>query len=146
MKQSQQIRVKALGLIQDGDRLFVSENYEPTKQKHYYRALGGSVEFGESSLETLKREFLEELQAELINIEYLCCIENRFIYLNQPQHEIIQLYRCDFADRQFYEQDPIQFIEGTNEIGIARWIHCDRFTSGELWLVPEACLNYLQKS
>ncbi|MDX2231043.1 MAG: NUDIX domain-containing protein [Leptolyngbyaceae cyanobacterium bins.349] len=142
MQTNNQIRVKALGLIVNGDRIFVSGCYEPIKQKTFYRALGGSVEFGESSLETLQREFQEEIQAELTNIAYLGCIENRFTYLNQPCHEMIQLYRAEFVDRKFYEFTKFPFVDGDFS-GTAEWIECDRFKSGELWLVPEVCLDYL---
>lgn len=143
MQINKQIRVKALGLIFNGNRLFVTGSDEPVKQKTYYRALGGSVEFGESSLTALKREFQEEIQAELVNIEYLGCIESLFTYLNQPHHEMIQLYQADFADRKFYELKELPFIDGNNPPAVAEWIEIDRFKSGELWLVPEACLNYL---
>ncbi len=141
--EKQRIRVIALGLIQDGDRLFLAEGYDSSKRRHFYRALGGGVEFGESSLEALKREFWEEIQAELINIEYLACIENRFTYMDQPKHEIIQLYRCDFRDRRFYNLDQVTFVDGVDEPVTARWVDCDRLRSGDLWLVPEECLNYL---
>lgn len=143
MQTQNRIRVKALALIVSGDRLFVSGSYEPIKQKTFYRALGGSVEFGESSLEALQREFQEEVAAELTNIQYLGCIENRFTYLDQPQHEIIQLYRADFADPKFYQLDKVACVENNNQAFIAEWLERDRFISGELWLVPEDCLNYL---
>lgn len=135
-----QIRVKVLGWIQDGDRVFVAEAYDE-KQLPYYRSLGGSLEFGESSLDALKREFWEELQAELTQIEYLECIENLFTLDGQPRHEIIQLYRCAFADPQFYEMAHIPYFEN-NQTGIAKWIEGDRFLSDTLRLVPEACLKY----
>lgn len=143
MQKQNRIRVKALGLILDRDRLFVAGCYEPVKQKTFYRALGGSVEFGETSLETLQREFQEEIQAELINIQYLGCLENIFTYLNEPQHELIQLYRADFGDRKFYELEQLPFVDGFNPPAIAEWVECDRFRSGELWLVPEDCLKYI---
>jgi hypothetical protein len=53
MDQSNQIRVLALGLIRDGDRIFISEGYDPVKQHPFYRALGGGVEFGETSYDAL---------------------------------------------------------------------------------------------
>lgn len=134
-----QIRVKVLGWIQDGDRVFVSESY--AQNLPYYRSLGGSLEFGESSLDALKREFWEELQAELAHIEYLECIENVFTLDGQPHHEIIQLYRCAFANPKFYEMDHIPYFEN-DQTGIAKWIEGDRFLSGALRLVPEACLKY----
>lgn len=143
MQTQNRTRVVALGLIMDGDRVFVFSDYEPIKQRRFYRALGGGVEFGESSLEALQREFWEEIQAELTNIEYLACIENRFTHLNQPKHEIIQLYRCDFVDPKFYQLQELTFFDGNNEAIAAQWVERDRFKSGELWLVPEQCLQFL---
>jgi 8-oxo-dGTP pyrophosphatase MutT (NUDIX family) len=147
MQPRNQIRVKVLGLIRNGDRILVSKDYQPDVQKHYYRALGGSIEFGETSREALQREFQEELQAELINLQYLGCVENLFTYAGQRCHELIQFYQCDFVDRRFYQLEQVPFVDGasheTNQPGIAYWIECDRFKSGELWLVPEACLKFL---
>ena len=59
MNKPGEIRVIVLGLIQDGDRLFVSEGYDPVKQQTFYRALGGGVDFGETSHAALQREFHE---------------------------------------------------------------------------------------
>ncbi|MBD1862649.1 MULTISPECIES: NUDIX hydrolase [Trichocoleus] len=145
-----QIRVLALGLIQDrqaaaagkGDRIFVSEGYDPVKQKTFYRALGGGVDFGETSLIALQREFQEEIQAELANIRYLGCLENIFVFNGQSGHELIQLYKCDFADPKFYELDELMFAEGDRQKK-ALWIESDRFKSGELTLVPEQFFDYL---
>lgn len=145
-----QIRVLALGLIQDrqaaaaekGDRIFVSEGYDPVKQKTFYRALGGGVDFGETSLAALQREFQEEIQAELANIRYLGCLENLFVFDGQPGHELIQLYKCDFADPKFYELDELIFVEGDRRKK-ALWVESDRFKSGELTLVPEQFFDYL---
>jgi 8-oxo-dGTP pyrophosphatase MutT (NUDIX family) len=145
-----QIRVLALGLIQDrqaaaaekGDRIFVSEGYDPVKQKTFYRALGGGVDFGETSLVALQREFQEEIQAELANIRYLGCLENVFTFNGQPGHELIQLYKCDFADPRFYKLDELIFVEGDRQKK-ALWVESDRFKSGELTLVPEQFFDYL---
>lgn len=136
------IRVLALGLIQNGDRIFVSEGYDPAKDLTFYRALGGGVDFGETSLEALQREFQEEIQAELTNIQYLGCLENLFVFNDYPGHEIIQLYRCDFADPKFYQVETVPFAEGDRQKN-ALWVKCDRFQSGELTLFPERFLDYL---
>ena len=143
MNKHGEIRVIVLGLIQDGDRIFVSEGYDPAKQLTFYRALGGGVDFGETSLAALKREFLEEIQAELTNIRYLGCIENLFIFNARKGHEIIQLYRCDFADPKFYQLQSLVFHESENHKHKAMWIDISRFKSGELRLVPEEFFNYL---
>jgi 8-oxo-dGTP pyrophosphatase MutT (NUDIX family) len=137
-----QIRVLALGLIQDGDRIFVSEGYDPKKQQTFYRALGGGVDFGETSLDGLQREFREELGAELTNIRYLGCIENIFVYDGEPGHELVQLFRCDFVDPKFYQSETVTFQEGDFS-KTALWVKVDRFRSGELHLVPETFLDYV---
>ena len=142
MHKSGEIRVLALGLIRDGDRIFMSEGYDPVKQDTFYRALGGGVDFGETSLEALQREFQEEIQAELTNIRYLCCIENLFTFNGKPGHEIIQLYQCDFVDPKLYQIERTIFAEGDRQKA-ALWVEINRFKSGELRLVPEVFLDYL---
>jgi 8-oxo-dGTP pyrophosphatase MutT (NUDIX family) len=142
MYHSNQIRVLALGLIRDGDRTFLSEGYDRVKQQTFYRALGGGVDFGETSYDAVQREFQEELQAELTNIKYLGCIENLFMYRGQQGHEIIQLYQCDFVDKKFYELDQIEFAEGEYK-KLALWMDIKKCKSGELRIVPEQFLEYL---
>ncbi|MBD2774618.1 NUDIX hydrolase [Iningainema tapete] len=137
-----EIRVLVLGLIQDGERIFISEGYDPVKQQTFYRAMGGGVDFGETSVTALKREFQEEIQAELTNIHYLGCIENIFTFNGQPGHEIIQLYKCDFAEPKFYQLEKIVFNEGERQ-KTALWVEVNRFKSGELRLVPEQFFDYL---
>jgi len=142
MGTSKQIRVLALGIIQSGDRIFVGEGYDPVKDSTFYRALGGGVDFGETSYEALQREFMEEISAELTNIEYLGCQENIFEFNGKQGHELLQLYRCDFADPKFYEAGRITFAEGDRKKD-ALWVELARFRSGELRLVPEGFLQYV---
>jgi 8-oxo-dGTP pyrophosphatase MutT (NUDIX family) len=139
---AKKIRVIVLGLIVHDDRLFVSEGFDSVKQQTFYRALGGGVDFGETSRDALEREFQEELQAELTNIQHLGCIENIFTYEGKPKHELVQLYQCDFVDSRFYADQQFTFVEGKHQ-GIARWIELERFQSGALQLYPETCLSYL---
>ncbi len=142
MYQSNQIRVLALGLIRDGDRIFISEGYDPVKEQTFYRVLGGGVDFGETIDEALKREFQEEIQAELTNIKYLGCLENLFTFNGNPGHELLQLYQCDFVDPKFYQLEELVFAEGDRKKK-ALWLDINRFTSGELRIVPERFLEYL---
>lgn len=141
-QQKPRIRVIVLGLIQYNGRLLVSEGYDSVKQQTFYRALGGGVEFGEASLDALHREFQEEIQAALTHVRYLGCIENRFVHEGKPGHELIQLYQCSLADPSFYQTETVLGQEGDQPF-TAQWVSADRFKTGELRLVPEACLNYL---
>ncbi|MEH1937165.1 MAG: NUDIX domain-containing protein [Nostoc sp.] len=143
MNKAGEIRVIALGLIRDGERIFLSEGYDPVKQERFYRALGGGVEFGETSRVALEREFQEEIQADLTNINYLGCIENLFTFNGRQGHEIIQLYQCDFADSKFYQLESLVFSESQNHKHRALWIDISRLKSGEFPLVPEVFFEYL---
>ncbi len=151
MNKPGEIRVLVLGLIRDGEyakrtqreRIFVSEGYDPVKQDTFYRALGGGVEFGETSRVALEREFQEEIQADLTNIRYLGCIENLFTFNGRQGHEIIQLYECDFAEPKFYQLESLVFSESETHKHRALWIDISRFKSRELRLVPEVFFEYL---
>jgi 8-oxo-dGTP pyrophosphatase MutT (NUDIX family) len=142
MHKQGEIRVLALGIIQDGDRIFISQGYDPVKQKTFYRAMGGGVDFGETSLEALKREFQEEIQAELTNIKYLGCQENIFVFNGNQGHEILQIFKCDFVDQKFYQLESLTFAEGERK-KTALWVNIERFKSGELLLVPEQFLDFI---
>ncbi|MDJ1173635.1 NUDIX hydrolase [Roseofilum capinflatum] len=141
-KKKPKIRVIALGLIRDGDRLFLSEGYDKDKDQTFYRALGGGVDFGETSREALKREFQEELNAELTEIEYLGCIESIFTHQSKPGHEIIQLYRAQFVDPTFYQQNRFTFHENKRS-KTALWVNIEACKSGEVRVVPAEFLAYL---
>ena len=142
MNQLPQVRALVLGLIRDGDRILVAEGYDSVKQRFFYRCLGGGVDFGETSLDALKREFQEEIQAALCNIQYLEFSENLFVFEGKPGHEWIQIYQADLVDSKFYQLDKFIGTETKTEF-VVRWIECDRFQSKELHLVPEICLSYL---
>lgn len=138
---AQHIRVLALGMIQDQDRLFVSEGIDRIKNQKFYRFLGGGVDFGEPSALALEREFQEELGAELKDISYLGCLENIFTFDGNKGHEIIQLYRCSFANDRFYQLQEITFAEGERK-KLALWLPIDAFRRGELTLYPDGILAY----
>jgi 8-oxo-dGTP pyrophosphatase MutT (NUDIX family) len=142
MHKEGEIRVVVLGIIRDGDRIFVSKGYDPVKETTFYRAMGGGVDFGETSLIALEREFQEEIQAELKNIRYIGCLENIFTFNGKPGHEILQLYECDFVDPKFYELETIDFSEGKRQ-KTAVWVDINNLKSGEYRLVPEQFMNYL---
>lgn len=141
MHKPSEIRILALGIIRQGDRIFISEGYDPVKQQTFYRAMGGGIEFGETSRAALQREFQEEIQAELHNIKYLGCQEIFFTFNGLPGHEILFVYQCDFVEPKFYQLEEIYFAEGKRKKR-ALWVEIDRFKSGELKLVPEQFLDY----
>lgn len=133
------IRPIALGLIKHRDHVFVSRGTDKAKGEDFYRFLGGGIDFGETSINALKREFQEEIQAELTNIRYLTCLDNIFTCNDKPGHELIQLFQCDFVDPGFYKLDhTYTFVEGKHRRD-AIWIPIEKVKLGRLNLVPSNC-------
>jgi ADP-ribose pyrophosphatase YjhB (NUDIX family) len=136
------IRTIAIALIRRDDQVLMAEGFDSTKETPFYRALGGGVEFGESSWVALVREFQEELSTEIINPKYLGCLENIFECYGNPGHEVVFVYECEFADRSLYEPNEMIFVEGDRK-RIAKWVKISELRSGMLRLVPEPFIIYL---
>ncbi len=143
---SKRIRPISLGLIEHSGHVFVSQGKDGHTQETFYRFLGGGIDFGETSQAALEREFIEEIQAELTDIEYLSCLDNIFTLNGKTKHELIQLFRCQFVDSAFYQLGEIfRLVEG-DRTEQAFWLDTRRVFSGECRLVPASCLSYLQRS
>jgi ADP-ribose pyrophosphatase YjhB (NUDIX family) len=118
--------IKAMAMIQrprDGAWL-VSQHTDPAETP-FQRPLGGHVEFGEYALDTVRREFMEEIGQELAGVELLGVLENIFTYGDGPHHEIVFVYRAAFADAGAYE---IAEQDIRDEVGRTRVV----------WRAPEA--------
>jgi ADP-ribose pyrophosphatase YjhB (NUDIX family) len=96
--------VKAMVLIQrprDG-ALLVSEDANPSGAL-FHRPLGGHVEFGEYALDTVHREFQEEIGQALTEVRLAGVLENIFQWGGATQHEIVFIFTAAFADEAAYE-------------------------------------------
>lgn len=138
---SRTIRVVALGVIQRGEELLVSELYDPDEDYHFYRPLGGGIEFGELGHQTLKREFDEELGVELTDVEYLETYEDVFTFDGEQEHEIWRLYEATIVEEWPYERERMMGHEP--EIGEefpVVWKHPSAFTDDDETIYPEELL------
>jgi ADP-ribose pyrophosphatase YjhB (NUDIX family) len=136
------IRVKALAWIEDKDMLFVVRMHDSVKGDDYYRPVGGSVEFGERSHETVVREVREELNTEIELIASPFVVENHLVCDGEAGHEIDFLFPARFADLTFYEHKTYRLVEANGDISDALWIPIADCVSGKLRLVPEELPNY----
>ena len=81
--------------------LLVSEEANPSGEL-FHRPLGGHVEFGEYALDTVRREFREEIGQALTGVRPAGVLENIFQWGGATQHEIVFVFTAAFADEAAY--------------------------------------------
>ena len=64
----------------------------------FHRPLGGHLEFGESTLDGVRREVHEETLTRLLDPRLLGVLESRFVHKGQSRHEIVYLYTGALED------------------------------------------------
>jgi ADP-ribose pyrophosphatase YjhB (NUDIX family) len=137
------IRATALALIVDGERLLVSEGFDDVKGERFYRLLGGGIEFGEAGAEAVAREVGEEIGARIASVEYLATLENIFIYLGAPGHEIARVYAVALADPGAYAGDEVPRRDET-KAERTLWMPLGAFFSGAERLYPDGVVDVLE--
>ena len=140
MDKFKEIRPIVLGVaIKDG-KLLVSEAYDSVKNNYFYRCLGGGIEFQETSIDALKREFKEELNIDIEVGNFLGVAENIFTYNGKKGHEIVFFYEINIPEN-LYQEKYIQDEDG--EIGEAVWVDIKDFKNGSKILYPKEIFKYL---
>jgi 8-oxo-dGTP pyrophosphatase MutT (NUDIX family) len=137
------IRPIAICLCRDNDRILVSEFCE--QGRLYYRPLGGTIEFSEHAEQTLRREFQEEIAADLTELRYLGMLENIYTHKGLRGHEIVLVYDGRLADTSLYKKEVIL----GNELGKpfkAVWKRLDEFGPEKPPVYPEGLLELLKSS
>jgi len=139
------IRPLAICVFRNNDRILVAEGYDPVKKQTFYRPLGGAIEFGERSEDTVRRELMEEIGAEVGKVWYLGTLENIFVFNGTPGHEIVQVYDGVLSESGLYEQAVVEGKEAdVDESFKAVWMHLDEFGEGKSILYPTGLLELLQ--
>ena len=141
-----QIRPLAICVFRHGDCILVAEGYDSVKQEHFYRPLGGGIEFGENSAETICREIREELNAEIDDesLTYVGAIENIFHFNGSMGHEIVMVYDGALKELSLYEQQVIAGKEANGEEIRAVWKNIDEFGEGKSIVYPTGLLDILR--
>lgn len=105
-----QIRPLAVAIIKKDNKVLALKGFDEKKRELFYRLIGGGIEFGEKGEDTIKREFMEELGFEPINIKYSQTVENIFTFNGHKGHEIVLVYEAELPDHMkneniFYGQE-----------------------------------------
>ena len=128
------IRVIAICLFRRNGEILVAEGLDTSTSRRYARPLGGGVELGETSGQTIVREIREEIGAEVRDLKLLGVLENLFELEGEQRHEVVFVYDGQFVDQSLYEMAEIPLFEGGWLTG-AIWRPLDRFDE-EYMLVP----------
>lgn len=140
------IRPIAICVFLKDNRILAAEGYDPVKDEHFYRPLGGGIEFGESSKATICRELREEVNIEVDSdsLTYLGALENIFTFNGAPGHEIVFVYDGTPKEPEAYEQAVITGKEANGEDIRAVWMDLDEFGEGKCILYPTGLLELLR--
>ncbi len=131
----EKIRPIALCLFGNKGRILASKGFDRTKGEHFYRLLGGSIDFFETSEFCIRREIKEELQSEIENLKFLFAFENLFTYESTRGHEIVFLYSGDLVRQELYNQKSVHIVENNYELE-AEWISVKDIIAGKIILYP----------
>lgn len=116
------LNCRAAGIIIHNNKLLVHKNIN----KDHYGTIGGRIEAGEDSCNTVKREIKEELGKDVEIIDFLGIVENFFEMKNCKYHEYLFLYRAEFIDDNDKKiEKTLQNIEGKDYL-IYEWIDIDK--------------------
>lgn len=122
------IKIKSIFLVERTDnKIFVFEAHDSVKQDIYYRPIGGTVEFGEKTINTLKREVLEETGKEIVVEKLLQVVENIFTCNGKQGHEIVYIYKGQFADDEINNTEEYWLTESNGEKLKCLWIDKEDF-------------------
>src|SRR5690242_11501127 len=139
------VRPLAICVFRNRGRILVNQGYDPIKDEYFYRPLGGGIEFGETSMDTVCRELMEELNVEVdkSSLMYLATVENIFTFNGNPGHELIMIYDGVLKQSGLYDQAVIVGKEANGEEIRAEWKNIDEFGEGGSILYPNGLFEML---
>lgn len=88
----------------------------------------------------MKREFKEEISANIIIKDFLGISENIFTYKGKNAHELTLFYSIEIPDE--YYKDEYKILDEDNNIK-AKWININEFKNRSKILYPEEVFKYL---
>jgi len=137
------VRPIAICLFQWNDKILVFEGFDSVKQSHYYRPLGGGIEFGERATDTIRREIREEINQDAIDLNLLGVMENIFDCEGRRGHEIVFVFDGHLRDESVYGAH-LTMREPDSATSPASWRGIDSFHHGHQ-LVPEGLIELLHR-
>jgi 8-oxo-dGTP pyrophosphatase MutT (NUDIX family) len=138
------IRCKAMCVCSYQESILVASGEDPQNGATFYRPLGGSIEFGETSQSAIVREIKEEIGADIIDVKLLGVLESLFEFEGKRCHEVVFIYDAELVDEKLYAQKTIIGQETDGSEISATWQKLDYFVA-QGRLVPEGLFDLLTR-
>ena len=134
------LNVRAAGVIIHNNKILVHKNIN----SDHYALVGGRIEIGENSVDTIKREIKEELGKDIEITGYISTIENFFEMKGSKYHEIMFVHKVEFVDEKDKEIEyTLENIEGKDYLKY-EWLELDKIEQYPLW--PKAIREVLKEN
>ena len=88
------LNIRSACIIKHNNKVLLHKSAD----KDHYCLIGGRVELGESSENTINREIKEELDKEIDIKGYISTIENFFTFEGSKYHEYMFVYEAEFKN------------------------------------------------
>jgi len=108
MKKQIRIRVAGIALNEKNELLLVNHQ---KKGRSYWLFPGGGVEYGETAVQALKREFKEELSVSRLSVENLVFI-NDTVYPDGERHILNLYFKVKLERGQAVRLNPERVLKG----------------------------------
>ena len=135
MDKLKQFTVRVYGILVDKGRILLS--HEKYHNKRFTKFPGGGLELGESVLDCLKREFMEEMGVEIIPSYLFHVTESVQVSSFYPEDQVIAIYyivQCDEVENIKVSVDPKEIPDRSE---IFQWVKLSEFSKDMLTFESE---------
>lgn len=133
------LNIRAAGVIIHNGKILAHRNIN----SDHYALVGGRVQIGENSAQTVKREMQEELEKDIEITGYIATIENFFEMNDKKYHEILFVHQAEFTNK---EDKKIEYTlknkEGKDYLQY-EWLDLNKIE--EYPLYPKIMINILKE-
>ena len=133
------LNIRTAGVIIHNGKILAHRNIN----SDHYALVGGRVQIGENSAQTVKREMQEELEKNIEITGYIATIENFFEMKGSKYHEILFVHQAEFTNE---EDKKIEYTlknkEGKDYLQY-EWLDLNKIE--EYPLYPKIMINILKE-